>query len=347
MPTPWKSERAIGLLVAGIACGLILPPNPGHARSSQAQSAWGGEPLEADRGGELERQIEAELRAQRRLLARIEAEESAPSTQNPIPEGNLAARADPRVAPFAPEDRILPRAIFQTESVRIKGGTWDNSHDLELLKLSLDADRDGKPEQVRYFDAKTNEMVRKELDRDYDGNIDAWHTYRNNRLSHRILDSDGDGRADIWEEYEQDRMTSRTSDRDADQVRDAFYRYTGDSLVEELHDTNNDGKIDRAIRYEQRRRVSAEEDRNHDGQMDTWITFRAAGRVELVSRIERDSKYRGKPDVFETYETDGEQSVLVMREEDVTGDGKIDITSIYENGKLVRREIADPSLVPL
>jgi hypothetical protein len=36
-----------------------------------------------------------------------------------------------------------------------------------------------------------------------------------------------------------------------------------------------------------------------------------------------------------------------MREEDVTGDGKIDITSIYENGKLVRREIADPSLVPL
>ena len=29
------------------------------------------------------------------------------------------------------------------------------------------------------------------------------------------------------------------------------------------------------------------------------------------------------------------------------GDGTIDVTSIYEKGKLVRREITDPSLVPL
>ena len=39
--------------------------------------------------------------------------------------------------------------------------------------------------------------------------------------------------------------------------------------------------------------------------------------------------------------------VLSRREEDKNGDGKIDVTSVYENGKLVRREIADPSLTPL
>jgi hypothetical protein len=39
--------------------------------------------------------------------------------------------------------------------------------------------------------------------------------------------------------------------------------------------------------------------------------------------------------------------VLAQREEDKNGDGKIDVTSVYENGKLVRREIADPNLTPL
>ncbi len=344
MPISWRRRRAVWLLVAGAACGLIHPPNPGRAELAPEGDLF---EYEVARGSELERQIESELRAQRELLEQIEVEQSTPPTAKPIPEGSLAKRADPRIAPFAPKDRDLPRAIFHEEVVRIARGTWDNDRDLELVKLSLDADRDGKPEQIRYWDAKTEEMVRKEQDRDYDGDMDAWHSYRDNRLSHRILDSNHDGRADTWEEYEQDRMTSRTIDRDGDQVRDAFFKYLGDSLVEELHDANNDGKIDRTIRYEKRRRVSAQEDRNHDGQMDTWITFRAVGAVDLIARIERDSKYRGKPDVFETYETAGERSVLVKREEDVNGDGKIDVTSIYERGKLVRREIADPSLVPL
>ena len=28
-------------------------------------------------------------------------------------------------------------------------------------------------------------------------------------------------------------------------------------------------------------------------------------------------------------------------------DGSVDVTSIYENGKLVRREVSDPALLPL
>ena len=40
-------------------------------------------------------------------------------------------------------------------------------------------------------------------------------------------------------------------------------------------------------------------------------------------------------------------AILVKREEDKNGDGNVDVTSIYKDGKLVKREITDPSLVPL
>ena len=67
----------------------------------------------------------------------------------------------------------------------------------------------------------------------------------------------------------------------------------------------------------------------------------------LQAFIEKDESGDGKPDVFETYKPSSGKAVLAKREEDKNGDGAIDVTSIYENGKLVRREIADPNMVPL
>ena len=66
--------------------------------------------------------------------------------------------------------------------------------------------------------------------------------------------------------------------------------------------------------------------------------------VELVSRIERDERGRGYPDTFETYEPKGGKALLKQRDVDLNGDGEMDIISVYRNGKLVRREIADPDL---
>ena len=96
-----------------------------------------------------------------------------------------------------------------------------------------------------------------------------------------------------------------------------------------------------------RLRVRAEEDRDHDGRMDRWITYAPVDGEEMVSRIERDTTGDGKADVFETYEAADGEPRLTRREEDKNADGTIDITSIYENGKLVRRQISDPDLVPL
>ena len=49
------------------------------------------------------------------------------------------------------------------------------------MKRALDADRDGKPEEIRYFDAKSGVIIRKEQDQDYDGVLDTFATYEKRR----------------------------------------------------------------------------------------------------------------------------------------------------------------------
>jgi hypothetical protein len=172
---------------------------------------------ELDRSDDLERQIEAELERQEKLLdqmrAEREASESPPSRDAAAPV-DLASRADPRSAPAAPVDRDLPLAIFAKEERTIERGEWGNDAELRVIVRTLDADEDGNPEQVRYFDAQTGVFLRKEQDRDYDGKLDATSIYEAGALARRELDDDADGDPDVFETYADDRMTSREVDRD-------------------------------------------------------------------------------------------------------------------------------------
>jgi hypothetical protein len=329
---------AIGLAVSPLAAGA----DPGSIADDPALAR------EAERGMELESEIEAELRRQEELMQRMEAEAQDSTRQGaerPSDE-SLAERADPRTAPRAPKERDLPLAIFDRETETIPRGAWgDNQRELRVITRSLDADQDGKPEQIRYFDEATGALLRKVQDRNYDGEIDTWASYTEGELASRALDANGDAKPDAWEEYANDRMTSRQVDRDQDGTRDAFYTYEGDSLVEEKHDADNDGAFDLIVTYRDRLRTKVVEDRNYDGRADSWTLYHEG--EEIVARIERDTDGSGRPDVFETYAILDGEPVLTKREEDKNQDGTIDITSIYENGKLVRREISDPSLMPL
>lgn len=307
---------------------------------------------EIERGDDLESQIEAELKRQEVLLDQIEEEEAARQADAErrsaeLSQDTLGSRTDTRQAPEAPEDRALPLAIFEKETRTIEKGEWGNSRELEVIVRSLDADEDGQPEQIRYFDEKTGEFVRKELDRDYDGKIDAWHDYENGNLVRRALDEDSDGTADAWEDYRAGRMAAREVDRDHDGTRDAFYTFVGDSLVEEQHDANNDGVPDLIIKYEDRLRVTLDEDRDRDGRIDHWTKYTIRDGEEIVETVRRDTSGDGKADVFESYDGSTGKAVLAKREEDRNGDGEIDVTSIYKKGKLVKREISNPDLVPL
>ena len=68
---------------------------------------------------------------------------------------------------------------------------------------------------------------------------------------------------------------------------------------------------------------------------------------EHVQQVRKDTKGDGKADVTETYDVEDGEAVLVKKEEDMNGDGKADVTSLYKNGRLHKREISDPSLLPL
>lgn len=302
----------------------------------------------------LQTQIAREVELQDEMLRRRERNETAQTRDL------LGAHADPNadgfrgettahMAPEEPELRDLPRAIFVEKSITIGPRTpgFENEQKRKLTKLTLDADRDGKPEVIRFLDRKTDTIVRQETDRDYDGKIDDVLRFERGRLSARELDTNRDGRPDIKEKYAKGRQVERTLDRDYDGVVDAFYEFEGKYLARERHDADNNGEIDLTIVYQKGRRATAEEDTDRDGRSDTWIRYGLVDGRETVVHIETDKSGRGFADTFESFEANAGKAVLARREEDLDGDGEIDIVSIYKLGKLVRREILKPEVVKL
>jgi hypothetical protein len=291
-------------------------------------------------------EIDAELRRQEILQRSRDLSEIGRALNGPPASNeNLERRADPRIAPRAPVDRDLPVAIFDSEEIEAPPGTLGNSDPMLVIKRSLDADRDGNPEQIRYVDKDTGEMLRKEADRDYDGTLDTWQTYTGNSLDERTLDTNNDGHVDTWERYRGGRMIERVIDRNGDGGKDAFYTFSDGSLVEERHDRNDDGQSDLIVTYQGRQKARSREDRSGDGQIDTWTTYAVFDGLELPAVVKRDSDGSGKIDTIDRFETSSGKPILAKREEDTNGDGTIDVTSTYRNGKLYRRELADPTLI--
>jgi hypothetical protein len=349
LPEPNPNEGAGTLLIYTAITGHQPTGSAGTRRrgSTSGPGRWTAEGEES-RGRSLEAQIEEEIQRQQAALDGIAADPSEqPTIESLISGHSIAERANPRTAPDAPKDRELPLSVFEMEAVTIVPGSWGNEETLELSRGILDADRDGIPEQIRFFDRESMLLLRKELDSNYDGALDSWSDYQNGELVTRVRDSNDDGNPDVWESYAKTRMTERSIDRDHDMIADAFYQYSGGILAEERHDANNDGIIDRRITYQNLFRSYAEEDRDRDGSMDVWTTYGVSKGKEVIVRIERASGGSGPPDIIEIYDTSTGKSILAKREEDRDGDGSMDIISRYENGKLVQRVITDPDLAPL
>jgi antitoxin component YwqK of YwqJK toxin-antitoxin module len=353
-PPIGTAAGAVGLGIYGAVTGDV--PLAGSRSGSRPRSESEAEDemereieKEMAKQDELEAEIEAELKRQEDLLKQIERDEKLREAEQSQAGGSeVAASTDPREAPRPPQERELPASIFDKKPRQVAKGEWGNDKPIDVVASSLDADRDGAPEEVRYHDEKTGVILRKEEDRDYDGRIDTWVRYDAGLVVEIDRDTDGDGTLDEWQSYGRDgRMARREVDRNGDGTRDAFFDYQAGSLVEERHDGNSDGKLDRVVHYAERKITHTEEDLDNDGRMDTWTYFDSAGGRELVSRVERDANGDGKPDTFETYEQLAGKPSLKERTEDKNGDGEIDVRSVYENGKLKQREISDPTLTPL
>jgi hypothetical protein len=338
-PPAHAADRPGKLLIYSAITGHVALDDQNAAQDPTLSPAQ----RESARANELENEIQGELERQEQIQSDEQAGQQAPAPPPPAPEdpNRLEAAA-------APTDRDLPKELFSEERVTIAKGEWGNPSELEVLRLTLDADRNGTPEEIRYVDPRSGKLLRVEQDLDFDGRMDTWKTYVNGVLSVRVRDENGDGKADAWERYENGRLVQLALDSDHDGVRDLFFRYQGPDLVERLEDANDDGTIDRIVTYQGRHRVKSEEDQNHNGTMDTWTTYAVVDGQEVVAKIARDSHDEGKPDVFETYETQGGETRLVRREEDLNRDGKVDVVSVYDRkGRLVQRAISDDALAPL
>jgi len=305
---------------------------------------------EAARARSIEKEIQEEIEKQEELGVDESAGVQTGVAVAPPPDPATTA-PDPDVtafdAPPAPTLRKVPSTLFDSKEMVIAAGQWQNRRDLRVVRKSVDANKDGEPEEIRYFDASTGLLLRTETDRDSDGTRDAWTTYQSGEPVVQVIDDDGDGQPDIWERYEDGLVSARTLDQDGDGVRDTFFRYEDGQLIEKIRDANNDGTTDRVETYAERRRMRMEEDRSLNGAIDTWITYQLVDGQEVVAGIQRDTRDSGRPDTFETYETLEGETRLARKEEDVDGDGSIDIVSTYEDGKLKQRAISDEALSPL
>ncbi len=354
----------IGAIVVG-GLGMIYGAATGEAPLQGGGGKSKPNKSESEREEELDKQIESgetrqaaledaiqeELERQEDLLRQIEIEEAGradtETTSIAATAPDASSQTNPRISPSAPQERELALSLFEEKQTTIPKGQWGNTKEIRVLRYTIDADHDKKPEEIRYLDLSTGQLLRIEKDQNYDGTIDLISLYQNHQLTQRNLDTNNDGKLDVWEKYTNSRMTYREIDRNFDGISDAFYLYHGEWLSEERHDSNGDSKIDRLLFYANGTLARSEEDRDRNGSFDTWTTYQTSDGQEFVARIERDTNGDGKRDFFETYAFDGTQALLRQREEDTNGDGSIDITSFYEKGKLVRREVADPALVPL
>jgi hypothetical protein len=328
-----------------IPAALLISATPAEADDDDQGDLESEIARQTDRR-RVQGEIDAELKRQEVLQRSRELSEIRQALNGPpASDEDLEQRADPRIAPRAPADRDLPVAIFDSEEIELPPGPSGNGGPMLVIKRSLDADRDGNPEQIRYFDKVTGAMIRKEADRDYDGTLDTWQTYLGDSLNERTLDTNNDGRIDTWERYWGGRMVERVIDRDGNGGKDAFYTYSDGSLVEERHDRNDDGQADLIVTYQDRQKIRTREDRSGNGRIDTWTTYAVVDGKELPAVIKRDSDDSGKVDIIDQFETSSGKSILAKREEDSNGDGAIDVTSTYRKGKLYRRELADPALV--
>ena len=190
----------LAIAVSALAQEPAEPPRPDHPQLEAAYEAE--QKAEEDHRaaeGRMKALIDEQLSFQSDLMDKSRAK-SGPA--------DVLGDASPRIAPGPPAERELPLAIFDREDVSIPPGTWGNRSRLKLLRLTLDADGDGKPELTRWIDRESKLQIRREEDRNYDGVTDAWSEYEWGEIVSRVVDSNDDGNPDVWERYEKARMTS-------------------------------------------------------------------------------------------------------------------------------------------
>jgi hypothetical protein len=159
-----------------------------------------------------------------------------------------------------------------------------------LQTLKYDSDGDGKIDTVSHMDGAV--VLRVEIDKDEDGQVDRWEYYGPDQKLEKVGSSRAnDGKEDTWSYVGPDGTTARLETS-----------------------TRRDGKVDRIEYYDKDRLVRAEEDTDGDRAIDKWETYEG----ERLASVAFDTVHRGTPDRRLIYGADGSARLEV----DAAGDGR-------------------------
>ena len=126
----------------------------------------------------------------------------------------------------------------------------NNKGEKILVRKELDLNGDGKVDYVYYYDNKkpTDERIEKiAVDNDFDGKFDEIKYYNpdNGQLVREELDLNFDGRPEIIKRYYNGQLVKKEIDTNFDGVMDYWEYYQDGKLVRVEIDTNGDGKPDK------------------------------------------------------------------------------------------------------
>ena len=144
--------------------------------------------------------------------------------------------------------------------------------------VQYDLNRDGKPDVWEYFvsakDAEghvVDHLVRKEMDLNFDGKVDAvyWYDDKGDKVREQ-LDLDFDGKVDETIFFEKGQVVRKERDLNGDGKVDTWLFYERGQLVRKERDTKGTGRVDYWEFWENGQIDRIGEDLDGDGNVDRW-----------------------------------------------------------------------------
>jgi hypothetical protein len=144
--------------------------------------------------------------------------------------------------------------------------------------VQYDLNRDGKPDVWEYSvtskDAEgksVEHLVRKEMDLNFDGKVDAvyWYDDKGDKVREQ-LDLDFDGKVDETIFFEKGQVVRKERDLNGDGKVDTWLFYERGQLVRKERDTKATGRVDYWEFWENGQIDRIGEDLDGDGNVDRW-----------------------------------------------------------------------------
>jgi hypothetical protein len=144
--------------------------------------------------------------------------------------------------------------------------------------VQYDMNRDGKPDVWEYSvsvkDAEgksVDRLVRKEMDLNFDGKVDAvyWYDDKGDKVREQ-LDLDFDGKVDETIFFEKGQVVRKERDLNGDGKVDTWLFYERGQLVRKERDTKGTGRVDYWEFWENGQIDRIGEDLDGDGNVDRW-----------------------------------------------------------------------------